>query len=325
MGKKRNSTKAKFIPPFERRRKDRPPTVFVACGETEVGKTYRTIQEFLEYKADLSHTGKKGRKVLALDSNDDDYSMFRTINPDLLRNFKRKEIRIIRPFNADGSAMNEEELQEVVAKIIKTFRDGLIVLDDINNFMNGAKGKALLSALISCRHKNIDLLFIYQSVAKISPSIFQNMMWLRLHKQSDDLTRIKDRVPNYYLVRIAQLIVNDNYKQAHKKFANGSISEPELKKYKSFFVYVNMRTQKIRGCTRLVFIRAAQKYINQEEGRKIKMMLNELDRNGKPVFKNRNEAIDSLIEEYLQCHEIVDNANQSPFQTNENSNLNQAA
>lgn len=48
--------------------------------------------------------------------------------------------------------------------------------------------------------------------------------------------------------------------------------------------------------------RACKKFIDQEEGRKVKMLLNEQDFDGNNIYKTKNEAIVKLIAEKLRYH-----------------------
>ena len=282
---------------------ERQPMIMLVCGMMGVGKTYRNKLEIRRYLREIPETGKKARKVLAFDTNDDDYPEFRTISPNHLRVFKNTSPRRIRPFNADGSPMGDDEKKGVVSKIMKTYRDGLIVLDDIDHYMAGAKNQNMIGALVTVRHKGVDIILGHQSIAKISTTEWQTCTWLRLHHQVDDVTRYRERIPKYRLVRIAQLIVDEQYDLASDKYEQGEISKDEYKKQKSFFVYVNMPEQKLKGCSRSAFIRACKKYIDREEGGLIKMMLLERDFKDRPIYKNRNEAVIKLISDYLRFHD----------------------
>lgn len=281
---------------------EREPMVFLVCGETGVGKTYRNKLEILNYMRSNPATGKIGRKALAFDTNDDDYQ-YKTVSPDHLKSLVNVQARRIRPFNTDGSSMDDDQKRGVVSKILRHFRDGLIILDDIDHYMSNARGQSMIGALCTNRHKGIDILLTHQSIAKITTTEWQACAWLRLHHQVDDITRYKERIPKYYLVRIGQLIVDEQYNLASDAFAAGLIDDSEFAKRKSFFIYVNIREKKIRGCSRAAFIRSAKKYIDQEESKKIRMMLNETDFKDKPLYKTRNAAITKLISEYLRYHE----------------------
>ena len=131
-----------------RTKKSRQPMLTIVCGETGVGKTYRNRNEARLYLKDNSTTGKAGRKVLAFDTNDDDYTAYKTVSPDQLHKLMAKRPRRIRPFNKDGSPMGKEEKKEVVKKILKYFRNGLILLDDIDDYMTGEKGQDMISHFV---------------------------------------------------------------------------------------------------------------------------------------------------------------------------------
>ena len=289
----------------------RQPMIMLVCGETGVGKTYRNKQEIKLYKRSDTTTGKKGRKVLAFDTNDDDYTEFRTVSPDHIKALTRVSSRRIRPFNRDGSPMDNSDKKEVLEKIMKHYKNGMIVLDDIDHYMTGAKGQSMIGALCTIRHKGIDVLLTHQSIAKITTSEWENCTWLRLHHQVDDATRYKDRIPKYKMVRIAQLIVDEQYDLAYQALSSGKINPETYKKQKSFFVYVNMRDQKIIGCTRAAFIRASKRYIDQEEGKAIGRLLNEKNFDGVTLYKSRKEAIIKLISDLLRYHEPTEDSPQN--------------
>jgi len=282
---------------------ERQPMIMLVCGETGVGKTYRNKQEIKHYMMNHLAVGKKGRKVLAFDTNDDDYPSFVTVSPNHLKALTKVSARRIRPFNSDGSPMDNDDKKEVITKIMKFYKNGLVVLDDIDHYMTGAKGQSMIGALCTVRHKGIDIVLTHQSVAKITTSEWQNCTWLRLHHQVDDVTRYRDRIPKYEMVRIAQLIVDEQYELCSAAFAKGKITEQGYKIQKSFFVYVNMREQRIKGCSRSAFIRACKKFIDQEEGRKLKMLLNEEDFDGNKIYKTKNDAIIKMITDKLRYHD----------------------
>jgi len=281
---------------------DRQPMILLVCGETGVGKTYRNKLEIKQYLQQHLTMGKQGRKVLAFDTNDDDYTEFRTVDPNTIGSLQKISARRIRPFNNDGTPMDNTQKRAVIEKILKYYKNGMIVLDDIDHYMAGAKGQNMIGALCTVRHKGIDVLLTHQSVAKITTSEWQNCTWLRLHHQVDDVTRYRDRIPKYNMVRIAQLIVDANYEQAALEYNKGNLSDLQYKIRKSFCVYVNMRQQLIVGCNRHSYIKAVKRFIDQEKTKTIRMLLQEQDFNGQPVYKNRNVVLLKLIKTYLRYH-----------------------
>lgn len=282
---------------------DRQPMLMVVVGETGVGKTYRTIQEIKVYVKDNPKTKKKGRKVLIFDVNDDDYTRYITVDPHRVKEFKAVRIRRIRPITRTGKLMTLTEKRQVVETIVADFTNGLIVLDDLDKYMVGAKGQEVVGVLCANRHSDLDILISHQSISKITTTEWQNITWLRVHKQVDDISRYRSRIPNYALVRIATFIVEEQYSLVNENFGKGLIDENEFLIRKSFFVYVDMRRLKVKGCSQATFIRAAKKYIDQEENKKIKLLLQETTIDNQPKYKNRKEVVLKMINEKLRFHE----------------------
>lgn len=275
---------------------ERQPMLMLVCGETGVGKTFRNILEIENYLRDNPLLFRKGRKVLIFDVNDDDYECYTTVDPDFIRDLRLIRARRIRPLTKYGQTMSIEEKRDMVERMVKQFTDGLLVLEDLDKYMTGAKGQTIVGLLTTNRHHGLDIMISHQSIAKITTTEFQNCTWLRLHKQVDDVTRYRNRIPNYFLVRIATLIVEEQY-------LIGNIR---------YFVYVNMRKLKLRGCSVQAFIRACKKYLDTEENAMIRRMMLERNFQGKLLYKDRNEVVVKLIGELLRYHEL---SYQSPINT----------
>ena len=282
---------------------ERQPMLVLTCGETGVGKTYRNLIEIFRYMKNDPETGRKGRKVLAFDVNDDDYPQFKTVKVNLIQNLTAINARRIRPITKSGRNMTNEEKRDVVEQMVNRFKNGLLVLEDLDKYMVGAKGQSIVGLLTTNRHNGLDIMISHQSIAKITTTEWENCTWLRLHHQVDDISRYRERIPNYFLVRMATFIVDEQYDLANEAYANGMISKDEFKRRNSFYVYVDMRRLRIRGVSRKAFIRAAKKYIDTHESKKVKMMLQEMNMNDTPKFKNRSEVVVHLITKYLRHHE----------------------
>jgi len=287
---------------------ERQPMLVLTCGETGVGKTYRNLLEIFRYMKDNAATGRKGRKVLAFDVNDHDYPKFKTVKVNLIQNLTAIAARRIRPISPKGRNMNLDEKRDVVEQMVNRFKNGLLVLEDLDKYMAGAKGQSIIGLLTTNRHNGLDIMISHQSIAKITTTEWENCTWLRLHHQVDDIFRYRERIPNYFLVRIATFIVDEQYDLANDSYVNGSISKDEFKRRKSFYVYVDMRRLRLRGVSREAFIRAAKKYIDTHETKKVKMMLQEMNMDDTPKFKNRSEVVVHLISKYLRHHEQKQNS-----------------
>ncbi len=307
---KNKSTKGRKPISYSKEDLERDPMLVLVCGETGVGKTYRTLNEIEYYMLDNSATGKKGRKVLVFDANDDDFPLLPTVSPQHVRALTRVQSRRIRPYNKDGSSMSIEEKRETVEKILEQYRNGLLILEDLDKYMVGAKGQSVIGVLTTNRHVGLDIMISHQSIAKVTTTEWQNATWLRIHHQVDDIKRYKERIPNYFLVRIACHIVDEQYNAVCRAFDAAKINYEDARKYKGYFVYINIRKLLIRGCSKEAFIRAAKKFIDTEETGKIRLMLQERDKNDKPIYPSRKAATIQLISDYLRYWE---NGEVQPF------------
>jgi len=279
---------------------ERQPMLILVCGETGVGKTYRNLIEIQRYlKGDVA-TKRKGRKVLAFDVNDDDYPKFKTARINLLQNLSVIRARRIRPLTKAGRTMTIEEKRDTVQEMVNRFKNGLLVLEDLDKYMVGAKGQSIVGLLTTNRHNGLDIMISHQSIAKVTTTEWQNCTWLRLHHQVDDISRYANRIPNYFLVRVANFIIDEQYDKANNSYAEGRISTQEYKVRRSFYTYVDMRRLRLRGVSKKAFIRASKKFIDLHENSKVKMMMQERDLNDKPRFKNRGQVVLHLIRKYLR-------------------------
>ncbi|HSH68207.1 MAG TPA: hypothetical protein VLB84_20930, partial [Bacteroidia bacterium] len=143
--------------------------------------------------------------------NDDDYEEYATVDPKYISSLKRPAARRIRPITPYGETMSIEEKRDMVQWIVKQFTNGLLGLEDLDKYMTGAKGQSIVGLLTTNRHSGLDIMISHQSIAKITTTEFQNCTWIRLHKQVDDVSRYRNRIPNYFIVRIASLIVEEQY------------------------------------------------------------------------------------------------------------------
>lgn len=248
-------------------------------------------------------TGRKGRKVLIFDVNDDDYEIYRTVNPQHIGALTNIMARRIRPLKSNGQLMTIDEKRDMVDRIVQHYKNGLIVLEDIDKYLTGAKGQSIVGLLTTNRHSGLDIMISHQSLGKVTTTEFQNCTWLRIHKQVDDISRYRNRIPNYSLVRIATLIVEEQYDLANIRLRLRWCTEEEYKRHKSFFVYVDMRKLKIRGCSKAAFIRACKKYIDTEGNSQVKRLMMERDNNNELIYQSRNEAVVKLIGNYLRYYD----------------------
>lgn len=220
--------------------KEREPILMIATGTKGVGKTYTTLKEMRKYIV------KHQKKVVVFDTNypyETSYSPFKSVAIKNLNRLKKAEIRRVLPLNPNGSAMTAEQKEEALNDILNNFSDGLLVLEDINSYLLAPKKVNVINALTTNRHKKMDIMIHYQSLSALAPRLWQNTAAVRFHYQLDDISRYKLRIPNYELIKLAQLLVNYEYEQQENK---------------RFFIYVDFYNNAILGASKKQISRAAQ-------------------------------------------------------------------
>lgn len=288
-----------YIQPFERE------TLFkMMVGETGVGKTVQIITECEAYAKDNPVTGKQARPVFICHPN----VLF---EPQYMKRFKAHirlhevknaiapQVYIILPINADGSMMSDQQKRDAIIYLTNNCMKCLLVLDDIDDIFKGAKPRDMDKLFVSHRHRGIDLITTHQFLNPITTQEWGAVTTISLRKTVQSVSIIADRVPNPEILFIAEMMVAEQYDLAHAKFRGGQISEQEFKHRKSFFVEVDIRTNRIiGGYSRDCFIRNCKKYLNLN-GRKITDFQKIYsDADGKPVY-NRLQAIEKIIQKEL--------------------------
>jgi hypothetical protein len=281
---------------------ERQPLLTVVCGMKGVGKTWQTIKDIDRYVVDNPKTGKLGRKALILDfNNEESYQKYKAVLPMYIKTLTEARARRIPPFDANGKQYDLDKMKVVAEYTIFNFKNGLLVLEDIDKYMTGQKGKSLIGAMTTNRHSGMDLLITHQSVSKVTQTEWQNAAFVRLHHQLDDVDRIEDALPNYPLMKIAQIIVDRRYYEAVRQFKDiQSISEEEFKKRRSFFVYIDMTEHKIIGGTPDEFRAAVMEFIRQNP-RLITKRMRVGDAQGRTLDKEN--AMRSLFSDYAHFYE----------------------
>lgn len=232
---------------------EREPTLMGVTGMKKVGKTYTTLQTIEQYVKPNKKTGKVPRKVLIYDINGE-YTKYRVIQVrDVARFTKQRkiEIRRVLPINEQGKEATLSEMTDIMNKIIKDFRGGMLVLEDINRYMIGSKTVDVIGLLATNRHRDLDIICHFQSLSALDPRMWQNTSMVRFHYQMDNIDRYKNRIPNYEMFKIAQCLVNYKYLRVGDK---------------RFYCYVANDENFITGnFTALDFKRACYDYLERNQ------------------------------------------------------------
>lgn len=247
----------------------REPKLGVAVGKKGVGKTYTTNIMLQQYIKGNPAAGVKPRRALILDVNDE-YEEIRALKLSDVMKFsvhQKIEARRIRPFHDDGRRMTSNEIADTLFFILNTYRGGLLLIEDINRYISDYLPNDLVGAICTNRHTDTDIIMHFQSIGRITTKIWQNINWLRFHKNTDSVDRHQQKFQDKYeLFKIVELMVNKQYYAGNNRF----------------YVFVDVDEEKILGnYTRQMFEDAMQEYIDFAYRKIISPLLAEKTMEGK--------------------------------------------
>ena len=144
--------------------------MMVAAGIQGVGKTYLNMHVIKDYVKDKFYNKVSGRKCLIMDVNDEygagtyyvqalslkDVPLF-TVHPHI-------EIRRIRPFHPNGTRMTLDEWAQALFYVLSRFRNGLLLIEDVNKFIGDHLPNDLVGSIATNRHIGLDIILSYQSL-----------------------------------------------------------------------------------------------------------------------------------------------------------------
>jgi hypothetical protein len=198
----------------------REPLLIVATGQKGVGKTYTTKQLIAQYVKANPNTGKKARKVLIFDVNME-YTQFKAIAVKDLKKYtmqKRVEVRRVLPRKPDGKIASIDEMMQIMNDILASYAGGLLILEDINRYLVGTSSHEIIGTIATNRHRDLDIIIHLQSLAAVTPRMFQNTSSIRFHKQADLIDRYKNRIAYFEVLKIGQILVDNQFDNGNKRF-----------------------------------------------------------------------------------------------------------
>jgi hypothetical protein len=264
--------------------------MMATTGIQGVGKTYQNMYIIKNYIKDKFYNKVKGRKCLIMDTNGEyTQSQFQKNDIDNV-NPKRIAVKDIPAWcrteggecrRIDAKNIGLEEKIRIIEYVIEHFRNGMLVLEDINTYiLNITHMKEIVSGLVNLRHRAVDVLISYQSARAVEPRIWQNARWVRMHYQADNVNDIKGKLPNVTMYKIAQILVNNRYFNGDKRF----------------FVYIFNFANKIEGAfTKEEFKTACSQFLssNKKEIKEFADMYN---------ARNLDDAKAKLINQYCEMY-----------------------
>lgn len=261
----------------------REPMVMIATGKKGVGKTVATIEMIYRYISGNKEKGLPPRKALIFDVNDEfshfwyhgSYHSIKALAIKDILKFSvhpKVEVRRIRPFWDDGSKMGINDMNEVLGIILENYRNGLLLVEDINKYTNDTLKGDLVGSLATVRHIGIDLIAHYQSIGRAAnPKLLGNTRIIRLHKTNDTVSRHKNKFEERAeILQIAESIVD-------KKFQEGD---------KRYYLFVDIDDSKIKGKFDVKDIDyAIQDYVSKNHSALVKPLMTKIDlKTGKKIY-----------------------------------------
>jgi len=254
----------------------REPKLLVAVGKKGVGKSYTTKIMMQQYAY-----ANPRRRVLILDVNDEysDIKAIRINDVSLFSVHPMIEIRRIRPFLDNGKRMTLDDIASTLFIILETFRNGLLLVEDINKYISDTMPNDLVGAICTNRHIGVDIIMHYQSIGRITSKVWQNLNIIRMHKITDSVKKHKHKFEDKFeYISIAEMMINQENERGNKHF----------------YVYIDVDDEKLYGSfTKAQFENAVNTFIQNNYTNVIAPMLNARNERGKKVH-----TAQSAIAEY---------------------------
>lgn len=269
--------------------------IIVACGKRGVGKSVETIRQIDDYITGNPAKGVPPRKALIFDVNDEFSSFWyfgqtRKIPAIAIKDIMKFsihpkiEVRRIRPFWDDGRKMTINDMGEVLGIILDNYRNGLLLVEDINKYLSDAMPSDLIGSLATSRHIGLDIITHFQNIGRAgNPKLLGNLNMIRLHKTNDTVERHKNKFEEKTeILQIAEYIINKRYFDGDTRY----------------FLYADIENMKIRGKFSSNEVDdAIHQYITERYARIINPMLQLRDKKGNKIhtpesaLRSANESL----------------------------------
>jgi len=264
--------------------------LITGIGRKGIGKTHTTIQEIFQY---VNGSAKAPpRKVLIFDINGE-YTQFKTIDLDYLGVYsisKRVDVRRITAMKNDGSQLTSDELQQMLYRILKTYRHGLLVVEDPNKYLSDNISNDVIGMLATQRHVGVDVYVHFQTKGKAGhPKLFGMMTHIRLHKTNDSFERHKDKFKeDLEFLKLGETLVE----QENKKL-------PIKKQW--FHCYLDTEHSLITGQFSVnSFKQAVQSYILDNASQTVNPLMKQKNIQGRAKYPTWRDAVAFLEEDLFE-------------------------
>ena len=173
----------------------------------------------------------------------------------------------------DGTKMSLDDIAQTLFVILQTFKNGLLLVEDINKYISDTMPNDLVGAICTNRHIGVDIILHYQSIGRITSKVWQNVNILRLHKFTDSVKRHKHKYEDKFeYLSVAEIIINKRYEEGDNRF----------------YLYADIDNEKIYGnFTEQEFDNAVNIFIQNNYSNLITPLLKGRDEKGKKAYSSQ--------------------------------------
>lgn len=278
----------------------REPQLGCVIGRKGVGKTQTTIKYLRQYVRGDENTPP--RKVVIFDNNNEfsdklKYPDVREISLgdiELFSMHPKIEIRRVAPFIPNSNEeMTPDQKRRAVLYILSHFRNGLVLLEDINAYIDDHVPGDAVGKILAQRHKGIDLILHYQSIGRVQKKIWPHINWLRFHKTNDSVVTNSNKFDDKYeCFQIAENIINHQHDI-------GNIY---------FYLFINNDYEKIYADVSKEYRdKAIMDFINENHNSKIAPLLNARNDRGGKIYtygQVRRMVKNRILKTYFENAEL---------------------
>lgn len=281
----------------------REAKMILVAGRKGVGKTYETLKMIAKYVQ--TSVQKRGRKFLIFDVNNEfgdvkndhknasfpHIGLIKLNQVPAFAKIDRPMVKRVSIFKDNGQTMNLSEMAEALGYILKHYRNGGLLIEDISKYINDSIPGDLIGSICTQRHVSVDVIIHVQTVGKLfNPKLWGNCNELRLHRADDTIERHKSKISG----TIEHLLIMEKLIELKNR-----VGETR------FHCFLNKDTGKINGrFTKGEFLKAVEAYLSSNYSRILKPLL---DRRhiytGQLLYKNQKDAVrvymQYLLKEYL--------------------------
>jgi hypothetical protein len=270
----------------------REPKLLVGIGKKGAGKSYTTEKMIQQYAKGNPAKGVPPRRVLILDVNDEYYHVkaLRIQDIAVFSVHPMIEVRRIRPFMDDGTKMSLDDIAQTLFNILTNFRNGLLLIEDINKYISDSMPNDLVGSICTNRHIGVDIVLHYQSIGRITSKVWQNVNILRIHKFTDTVAKHKHKFEDKYeYLSLGEIIVNTRNEQGDKYF----------------YLFADVDEEKIYGAfSDEEYESAVNKFIQNHYAKIVNPLLKARDERGKKLH-NPQSAIAEVKNRLMHYHKKI--------------------